>query len=422
MRLRQVVVGEVDGLKAVLLQVRGNLGRFAFLRGGDADKHVGLGRIAHAVVEFGDLPWGLLATKSGQIADQAAKAAKAAPLLGDGDGQQGFTFFAHAGALGHKAQAVEVHVGPTQNGHVGFATGFVACGVLLHRGHGHGARGLDDGAGVDEHVFDGGAHRIGVDHHVVVHPLLGQLEGFLSHGFHGGAIGKEAHVGQGDALMGLHRLPHGVGVAGLHANHLHLGAHRLDVGRHARDEAATAYGHEHRMQGALVLAQDFHGDGALARNHFRVVEGVDKSQPLGFRQGLCVLLGIRITLAFEHDFAAQSLDRLHLDAGGGDGHDDHRARAQALGTQGHALRVVARRGANDPLLELGWAEVGHFVVGPAQLEAEHRLLVFALEQDLVVQALAQVAGQVQVGFMGHVVDLGIEDALEVSRGVGRGGA
>jgi hypothetical protein len=41
--------------------------------------------------------------------------------------------------------------------------------------------------------------------------------------------------------------------------------------------------------------------------------------------------------------------------------------------------MVAGRGANHTLFELGGAQVRHLVVGAAQLEAEDRLLIFALE-------------------------------------------
>jgi hypothetical protein len=48
-----------------------------------------------------------------------------------------------------------------------------------------------------------------------------------------------------------------------------------------------------------------------------------------------------------------------------------------------------------PRFELLRRQVRHLVVGAAQLEAEHGLLVFALEQHLVVQAPAQVFGGLQ---------------------------
>ena len=48
------------------------------------------------------------------------------------------------------------------------------------------------------------------------------------------------------------------------------------------------------------------------------------------------------------------------------------------GGQGHALGVVAGAGADHAAGELRAREVGHLVVGAAQLEGEHRLLVLAL--------------------------------------------
>jgi hypothetical protein len=61
------------------------------------------------------------------------------------------------------------------------------------------------------------------------------------------------------------------------------------------------------------------------------------------------------------------------------------------------------------------AQVGHAVVGPAQLEAEHRLLVFALQQDVVAQAPRQVLRRLERCFNRHVIHLGRQDLLQVVR-------
>ena len=84
-----------------------------------------------------------------------------------------------------------------------------------------------------------------------------------------------------------------------------------------------------------------------------------------------------------------------------------------MGTHGHALGVVACRCADDAFLELLGAELDHLVVGSAQLEAEHGLLVLALEQHLVVQAPPEIAGRHEVGLHRHVVDTGGQDLLEI---------
>jgi hypothetical protein len=88
------------------------------------------------------------------------------------------------------------------------------------------------------------------------------------------------------------------------------------------------------------------------------------------------------------------------------------------------LGVVAGRGANHPARQLLAAELRHLVVRAAQLEAEHRLLVFALEQHLVVQAPPQYLGHVQRRFVRHLIHLGGEDFFQVigaAAGLGAGG-
>ena len=51
--------------------------------------------------------------------------------------------------------------------------------------------------------------------------------------------------------------------------------------------------------------------------------------------------------------------------------------------EGHALRVVAGARRDDAAGALGVGQVGDPVVGAAQLVAEDRLQILALEQDLV---------------------------------------
>ena len=58
----------------------------------------------------------------------------------------------------------------------------------------------------------------------------------------------------------------------------------------------------------------------------------------------------------------------------------------------------------------------HFVVRAAQLEAVYFLLVFALEQHGVAQALAQVFGDLQRGYNRHVVHACVEGFLQIVLG------
>ena len=227
-------------------------------------------RVGDAVVELGHRA----------RADQLAEALEAAALLGDRHREQRLALLADLGALGDEAQPVEVHVGAAGDGHEGLALELVRLDVLLDRRHAQRAGRLEDAARVLEHVLDGGADRVGVDDDEVVDQRARQAEGLLAHQLDRGAVGEQADVGQRHALAGAHRAQHRVGVDGLHADHLDLGPHRLDVGGDAGDQPAAADGDEHRVDRALVLAQDLHRDRALAGDHVRVVEGVHEGQAL----------------------------------------------------------------------------------------------------------------------------------------------
>ena len=380
-----------------------------------------LRRAGHPVVELGHV-----ARAAFQGADAFAEPAEAAALLGHGDGEQRLALLAHLGPLGHEAQPVEVHVGAAEHRGVGLAGGAVGGDVLFDRGHRQRAGRLDDAAGVDEHVLDSGADGIGVDRHEAVdQPAAGDAEGFGAHQLDGGAIGEQAHVGQRDPVAGGDRLHHRVGVVHLHPDHLHARAHRLDVVGHARDQPAAADGDEDRVQpvgagafaDALHLAQDLHRDGALAGDHVGVVERVHEGQAALLLQHGGVLVGVGIALAVQHHVAAEAAHRVDLELRRGGGHHDDGGGAQLAGAHRHALRVVAGRGADHAAGQLLGRQVRHLVVGAAQLEAEDRLLVFALEQHRVAQPLAEVARPLQRRLDRHVVHPRIEDAGQV---VGRG--
>ena len=199
----------------------------------------------------------------------------------------------------------------------------------------------------------------------------------------------------------------------MHADHLHVGAHRFDVVGHARDQAAAANSHKHGIERALVLTQHFHGNRALTGNDIRVIKGVHKGQALLLLQSQRVVVGVGIAVAKQHHIAPKTLDRVDLDLRRGGRHDDHGAGAQFAGAECHALRVVAGRGANHALLELLGRQVRHLVVSPAQFEAVHGLLVFALQKHLVAQAARQVLCGFQGRLGGHVVHAGVEDFDQV---------
>ena len=226
---------------------------------------------------------------------------------------------------------------------------------------------------------------------------------------------------QRHALVRFDGPDHGVRIIHLNTNHLDLRPHRLDVVGHAGYQPAAANSDKHRVKLALThalnLSQYFHGNRALAGNHIGVVKGVHKSQPLFFLQHGGVQVSVRVTVAVQQHLAAQCAHRVHLELGRGRRHDDHCARTQLVGTQCHTLRMVAGRGTDHALFELRRAQLRHLVVSAAQLEAEHRLLVFTLEKNRVFQAQAQVFGRLQSRLDRHVIDACREDFFQVVSGL-----
>ena len=92
---------------------------------------------------------------------------------------------------------------------------------------------------------------------------------------------------------------HGGRVGGLDADDAHARVELLDVGGDATDQATAPHRHEDRIDLAAGLADDFHADGALPRDHIRIVEGMHESQPLGARQSERVLVGGIVELAVQ---------------------------------------------------------------------------------------------------------------------------
>ena len=265
----------------------------------------------------------------------------------------------------------------------------------LGAGDGQCTGGLEHHARVLEHVLDRRADLVGVDQHHFVDQLTAQAERLLADFLHRDPVGKQAHVIELHAPAGLERARHGIGVVGLHADDLDAGAQVLEVGGDAGDQAAPAHRDEHRVDGAFALAQDFHADGALPRDHVRIVVGMHEREPEPALELHRVRVGLVEGIAVQHHFRAARRHGVHLDLRRRHRHHDHRAAAEFLRGERHALCVVAGAGGDDAARELRARQVDHLVVGAAQLEREHRLQVLALEQQPVVQSPGQRGRELQ---------------------------
>ncbi|MNR37121.1 hypothetical protein D3C85_1551140 [compost metagenome] len=115
----------------------------------------------------------------------------------------------------------------------------------------------------------------------------------------------------------------------------------------------------------------------------------------------------------QHHGAPQSLDRLDLDARRRKRHDDDCGRAQAPRGKRDTLSMVTRRGTDHSATHLLRRQLCDLVVGAAELEAEHGLLVFALQENLIAEPARQLSSRLQRSFHGHVVHTGREDPIQV---------
>ena len=75
----------------------------------------------------------------------------------------------------------------------------------------------------------------------------------------------------------------------------------------------------------------------------------------------------------------------------------------------HALRMVAGARRDHPARALGLGHVRDAVVGAAQLVAEDRLQILALEQHFVAEAARQPVCPVERRLVRDVVDAAVED-------------
>ena len=343
----------------------------------DAHEDGRIGGIGVAVIELGD------ATLV-QSVDERLEGPR---FLRDGHRQDGLALFTDFRALRDIAQAIEVHVGPTEGGHQVFILDLFALDVLLDTSHAERTGRFGDGAGVFKDILDGGADFVGGDGDHLIHIVLADLPGILADLLDGHAIREDAHFVQYHPLASLHGRLQAVGVLGFNADHLDFRAQVFDVGRHASNQSAAANTDKDGMNGFAELPHDFHGHSALPGDDVRVVIGRDVGVAVLRDQLLSMSCGLVKSVALENHFGAVITHRSHFDLWRGLRHDDDRLDTQVLGSQGHALGMVASRGTNHALGFLLFRELRNPVVGATNLERKHRLKVFALEQNVVAKAL-----------------------------------
>ena len=381
MRFGEFVVAQVLAVVAVLTQFVDKGGELGATAGElYADEDLRAFGVLVAVVELGDV----------LVAEQGAEGEEAAGAFGDGDGEQAFALFADFGALGDVTQAVEVDVGAGDDVDKGEVLATLFGRPFFAAGGSDGTGGFGDSAGVVKEVFHRRADFIGADGDEVIHMLLDEFIGEFARHFHRDAVGEDADVVQRLARAAAHSGGHGGGILWLDADDFDIRTQAFRQYGDASEQATAAAGHEDGIDVVRMLGEDFQRNGALSGNHVRIVEGMDIGVAVLFLQGFGVLRGGVVEVAVQDDFhvcPAEAAHRIDFDGGGGDGHDDDGADAEAVGGKCHALGVVTGRGADDAACAFARTQAVHLGVGAAQLERKNGLQVFAFAENVVPQAV-----------------------------------
>ena len=176
------------------------------------------------------------------------------------------------------------------------------------------------------------------------------------------------------------------------------------------------------MHGRRVLAEDLHRDRALPGDDVGIVERVHERQPALLHQLDGVPVAVAVGLPCQHDLGSEGAHRLDLELGRRGGHHDHGVATQPVRREGHPLCMVPGRGRDHATGPLVGVEARHLVVGAADLEREHRLQIFTLEEHGVAETGREVHGRVERCLVDDVVDVRVQDPLQVvGRRVDAGG-
>jgi len=95
---------------------------------------------------------------------------------------------------------------------------------LVHGGNAHRPRRFEDASRIFEYLFDGGAHRVDVNHNEFVGQRLRHAESLFAHQIGSSPFGQKAEIVEPDTLARFYRTDHCVGIGHLDLDGLDLGA------------------------------------------------------------------------------------------------------------------------------------------------------------------------------------------------------
>lgn len=194
-----------------------------------------------------------------------------------------------------------------------------------------------------EDIFDGRTDLVIVDFDHPVEQLLANSERLLAHDPNRSPIAERTNFGERDAFALLQAASHRVPVERLGTDDARARiADALDVFGYARGEAAAADGGKDGVEvlGVRELLEDLHTDGALARDHERVVVRRDKDETVRGGEARALDLGLVKVRAVQDDLGAEANRVAYFDRRRGLRHHDRARDAESCAGERDALRVV----------------------------------------------------------------------------------
>ncbi len=265
------------------------------------------------------------------------------------------------------------------------------------------------GGALDHGLLDLQHHRQGLLHRLFVHQKDVGDQG-LDDG-----LGESARLLDGDAfgdglrrrLLGegiaMHRLAHHRIKRGLRAIDQEIGLDRLGRHRNTGDQPASAHRHHQRVQFRHVL-QHLQSQGALARDHFAVVIGMDEGKALRFGDHARGIIGFPQILSVLDHAGAEIAGMLDLHERRGHRHHDGGGNAQPARMIGDALGMIAGAHGDDALFLFRGRESEQPVERAALLEGRGELQILEFEKDVAAGDLRQSARMAHGGALHLALD------------------
>ena len=167
----------------------------------------------------------------------------------------------------------------------------------------------------------------------------------------------------------------------------HIRGHVGKVSRDPSRQSAPAHGQHHQVGRAAQLFQDFQAHGRLPLDHVGRIEGGQELRILLCGKGLGCGQRLVEVIPGQHDLdrvAAKDLGLVDLLPGRRHRHEDRAPGPEMTAGKGHAMRVIARAGANEMRIRrlTRHDPLAHCIERAPQLVAAHGGQVLSLEPDL----------------------------------------